>query len=61
MLVLTRKIGQRIILGNDVEITVIQIRGNRVRLGVAAPRDLTVTRSEVLARPGMPSERTGLS
>ena len=46
MLVLSRKVGQRIILGPDIEITVVQIRGQRVRLGVTAPREVSVNRLE---------------
>jgi carbon storage regulator len=47
MLVLSRKIGQRIILGADIEITVVQIQRKRVRLGVTAPRDVPVDRCEL--------------
>ncbi len=47
MLVLSRKIGQRIILGADIEITVVQIQRKRVRFGVTAPRDVPVDRFEL--------------
>ena len=50
MLVLSRKVGQRIILGPDIEITVVQIRGQRVRLGVTAPREVSVNRLELRKR-----------
>ncbi len=46
MLVLSRKAGQRIVLGEVVEITVLQIHGNKVRLGVTAPRHISVNRVE---------------
>ena len=49
MLVISRKLGERIILADNVEITVLQIRGKAVRLGVAAPRDIAVNRREVQA------------
>jgi len=47
MLVLTRKAGERIVIGENVEISVVRIRGNRVRLGVSAPRQIAVRRREV--------------
>jgi carbon storage regulator len=47
MLVLTRKLNQSIKIGDDVEITVIEVRGDQVRLGVTAPRDVSVHRKEV--------------
>ena len=47
MLVLTRKIGQRITIGENVELTVLQINGKRVRLGITAPRAVAVHRAEV--------------
>ena len=47
MLVLTRRLNQSIKIGDDVEITVVEVRGDQVRLGVSAPRDVTVHRKEV--------------
>ncbi len=47
MLVLTRRLNQSIKIGDDIEITVIEVRGDQVRLGVAAPRDVTVHRKEI--------------
>lgn len=47
MLVLTRRLNQSIKIGDDIEITVIEVRGDQVRLGVSAPRDVTVHRKEV--------------
>ncbi len=47
MLVLTRKLNQSIKIGDEVEITVIEVRGDQVRLGVTAPRDVAVHRKEV--------------
>lgn len=52
MLVLTRNLGQRIVVGRDVEIAVLQIRGNRVRLGISAPPEIAINRSEVWERNG---------
>lgn len=47
MLVLTRKSGESIVIGEEVVITVLEIRGGQVRLGVEAPREVTIHRSEV--------------
>lgn len=49
MLVLTRMPGQKIYVGNDVIIEVVVIDGGKVRLGISAPRDVTVYRDELLA------------
>ncbi len=48
MLILTRRVGQTVTIGDDVEITVIQISGDQVRLGINAPRQVKVYRKEVL-------------
>jgi carbon storage regulator len=50
MLVLTRTIGQRIKIGDDVSITVLGVQGNQVRIGIRAPRDVSVHREEVYNR-----------
>ena len=50
MLTLTRRKGERIAVGNDVEITVLDVSGGRVRLGIKAPRSLAVHRGEVVDR-----------
>jgi carbon storage regulator len=47
MLVLTRKLGQTIVLNNEVEITIVQIKGKQVRIGVKAPKDTSIHRKEV--------------
>jgi len=47
MLVLTRKANQSIVIGEDVRIVVVAIERDQVKLGIEAPRDLTVHRSEV--------------
>ncbi len=47
MLLITRKIGERIVLGDDVMVTVIEISGSTVRLGIEAPRSLSVYREEI--------------
>jgi carbon storage regulator len=50
MLVLTRKTGERILIGPDIELTLVEVRGKRVRLGVSAPQELPVHREEVRRR-----------
>jgi carbon storage regulator len=47
MLVLTRKTNQSIMIGDDVEISVLAVAGDKVRIGIAAPRDVPVYRKEV--------------
>ena len=47
MLVLSRKKGQSIMIGNDIEISIIDIQGEQVRIGINAPRHVTVYRKEV--------------
>lgn len=49
MLVLTRAAKQSIVIGADVVVTVLEIRGDQVRLGISAPRSVTVHREEVFA------------
>lgn len=50
MLILTRRVGETVIIGNDVECTVLGVKGNQVRIGVKAPRDVTVHREEIYQR-----------
>ena len=50
MLVLTRKAGESIVIGNEVVITVLEVRGGQIRLGVDAPRSLAVHRAEIYQR-----------
>ena len=48
MLILTRRVGESLIIGDDVTITVLGVKGNQVRIGVNAPRDVAVHREEIL-------------
>jgi carbon storage regulator len=50
MLVLTRRVNERIVIGDNVVVTVLEVRGEQVRLGIEAPRDVKVFREEVLLR-----------
>ena len=49
MLVLTRKTNQSIMIGDDVEISILSVSGDKVRIGIAAPREVGVFRKEVYA------------
>lgn len=48
MLILSRKIGQSLIIGDDVEIKIVSIDGDNVKIGISAPKDVTVVRKELL-------------
>ena len=50
MLVLTRKQNERIVIAGDIEITVVEVRGGRVKLGIECPKETSVHRREVLNR-----------
>lgn len=48
MLILTRRIGERLFIGDEVFVTVVEIRGGQVRIGIEAPRSVVVHRRKVL-------------
>jgi carbon storage regulator len=50
MLVLTRKVGETVLIGNDIRVTCLSVRGNQVRLGIEAPRTVPLHRKEVWLR-----------
>jgi carbon storage regulator len=57
MLVLTRRVGERIVISGDIQITVLAITGGRVRLGIAAPESIPVNRHQVHERhAALPAE-----
>ncbi|OOF82731.1 carbon storage regulator [Rodentibacter ratti] len=47
MLILTRKVGESVLIGDDISITVLSVRGNQVKLGVQAPKEISVHREEI--------------
>lgn len=57
MLVLTRKIGEKIHIGDNVILTVVEIDRGKVRIGIEAPRDIIVMREELLHPSRVPPER----
>jgi len=50
MLILTRRVGETLMIGDDVTVTVLGVKGNQVRVGVNAPRDVAVHREEIYER-----------
>jgi carbon storage regulator len=48
MLVLTRKTGEKIVIGDDITITILDVRGDGIRIGIDAPRGIKIQREEVL-------------
>jgi carbon storage regulator len=64
MLVLNRKVGERIVIGDEIVITVVAVHGQQVRLGIEAPPDVPVWRQELLAAdraPATPRREASLS
>jgi carbon storage regulator len=51
LLVLSRKVGEQIQIGDDILLTVVSVEGNKVRLGIQAPRSARILRGELVARP----------
>ena len=50
MLILTRRVGETVMVGDDVTITVLGVKGNQVRIGINAPKQVAVHREEIYAR-----------
>ncbi len=50
MLILTRRVGETLMIGDDVSVTVLGVKGNQVRVGIEAPKDVSVHRQEIYER-----------
>jgi carbon storage regulator len=50
MLILTRRVGESVVIGDDVSVTILGVKGNQVRIGVTAPMDVSVHRQEIYER-----------
>jgi carbon storage regulator len=59
MLILSRKVNEQIIIGDDIVLTVVEIRGTSVRIGTDAPKDVSIVRDELLDRGPWQDRRNG--
>lgn len=50
MLILTRRVGETLMIGDDITVTVLGVKGNQIRVGVNAPKDVAVHREEIFQR-----------
>lgn len=50
MLILTRRVGETVVIGNHIKVTVLEVKGSQTRLGIDAPSDIQILREELLER-----------
>lgn len=58
-LVLSRKIGEKLIIGDVITVEVVELRGGRARLRIVAPRDIPIHREEIVGAPGVVADLSG--
>jgi carbon storage regulator len=61
MLILTRRVGETLMIGDSVTVTVLGVKGNQVRIGITAPRDVSVHREEIFQRINPESEGAAIA
>jgi carbon storage regulator len=61
MLVLSRKLGEKIVIGDNIVVTVVKIDRNQIRIGIEAPHDVPVYREEIAPQRGMKSSAGGVA
>ena len=59
MLILTRRIGETLKIGDDIQVTILGVKGNQVRVGIAAPKSVPVHRQEIYDRVQQAAEANG--
>lgn len=63
MLILTRRVGESLMIGDDIVVTILGVKGNQIRVGISAPKDVSVHREEIYQRiqqekqPGSTSDK----
>jgi carbon storage regulator len=61
MLILTRRIGETLMIGGNVSVTILGIKGNQIRVGINAPKTVSVHREEIYRRIALEQQATGAS
>ena len=59
MLILTRRVGETLMIGDSVTVTILGVKGNQVRVGITAPKDVAVHREEIFQRIGKEASDPG--
>jgi carbon storage regulator len=61
MLILTRRVDESLVIGDNITVTILGVKGNQVRIGVDAPRDVTVHRKELAQKQGPREHKLSLN